>query len=89
MTRNHNIRITRRVTNQKRHTVGYVLTGGQQVTRSRAVQMASSGQISGVRVVNGSSGRYLQSTNSRGLYELPITQQPRRAVRRNSSKQSI
>jgi hypothetical protein len=69
-----NTRITRRLVNSKRHTVGFVLTGGKQVTRSQAIQLASGGNIAGVRVVNGSQGRYLQSTGNTGLYELPIAQ---------------
>lgn len=70
-----NTRITRRLVNTKRHTVGFVLTGGKQVSRSKAIQMASGGHIAGVRVVNGSQGRYLQSTGNTGLYELPVAQQ--------------
>lgn len=79
-------RITRRLVNSKRHTVGFVLTGGQQVSRSQAIQMASSGQIVGVRVVNGSQGRYLQATGNTSLYELPIAQQQSasRASRRST-----
>ncbi len=70
-----NTRITRRLVNTKKHTIGFVLTGGKQVSRSQAIQMASGGHIAGVRIVNGSQGRYLQSTGNTGLYELPTAQQ--------------
>lgn len=65
-------RITRRVVNTKRHTVGFLLNGSTYVTRSQAVNMARSSRISGVRVVRGSQGTYLQSTTSRNLYDLPM-----------------
>jgi hypothetical protein len=64
-----NRRITKRLVNSKRHTVGFVLTGNRRVTRSQAVRMAN--QLSGVRVVRSQSGRYLQSTTDRNLYDLP------------------
>ena len=68
------LRITRRMTDVKKHTTGFVLTGGREVTRHQAVQMANRGQISGVRVIKSASGPYLQSTSNRNLYDLPITQ---------------
>lgn len=66
-------RINRRVVSTKRHTVGYVITGGRQVSREEAVSMALKGQLSGVRVISGPTGEYLQSTTVRSLQELPVT----------------
>lgn len=67
------MRIYRRVVNPKRHTVGYMVSGHGKVTRNQAIKMASKGDISGVRIARGQSGKYLVSTTSKGLYELPIT----------------
>tara|TARA_B100001778_G_scaffold334029_1_gene344084 strand:- start:10337 stop:10612 length:276 start_codon:yes stop_codon:yes gene_type:complete len=66
-------RINRRILNTKRHTVGYIITGGKRVTRDQAVRLARRGQISGVRVVNGPTSAYIQSTTKRSLQDLPIT----------------
>lgn len=63
--------IIKRVVNNKRHTVGFILSGNRKVTRSEAVRMARSSRIRGVRVVSGSQGTYLQSTTDRNLYDLP------------------
>lgn len=67
-------RITRRIIDSKKHTQGFILQGGRRVSRSEAVTMASSGKISGVRIVNGPHGSYLQSVGTRGLYDLPVEQ---------------
>jgi len=65
-------RINRRIVNTKRHTVGYIITGNERISRSQAVRMAGSGELSGVRVVGGGSQSYIQSTNNdRRLYDLP------------------
>lgn len=66
-------RINRRVLNTKRHTVGYVITGNKQVTRSQAVTLAQRGQLSGVRIVKNGKTSYLQSTTKRSLQDLPVT----------------
>lgn len=66
-------RIVRRVTTVKRHTLGYMLTGGKYVSRSQAINLAKSNKISGVRVINRRDGGYLVSTGSKNLYDLPIT----------------
>tara|TARA_Y100000310_G_scaffold146708_1_gene146018 strand:+ start:463 stop:675 length:213 start_codon:yes stop_codon:yes gene_type:complete len=66
------MRIYRRVVTPKRHTVGYMISGHGKVTRNQAVKMASKGDISGVRVARGRTGKYLVSTTSRKLYDLPI-----------------
>lgn len=71
-----NTRITHRIVNSKRHTLGFVLTGGRQITRSQAIDLASKGKITGVRVSRGSQGRYIQSTSDRNLYDLPISKSP-------------
>lgn len=65
------LRITKRVINSKRHTVGFVLNGNRRVSRAEAVRMAQRSMLGGVRVVSSSQGTYLQSTTSRNLYELP------------------
>ena len=66
-------RINRRLVSKKRHTLGYIISGGERITREQAVAMANNGQLSGVRVVNGPSSSYIQSTTQRSLRELPIT----------------
>lgn len=66
------LRISKRVVNTKRHTVGFVLNGKQVVSRSEAVKMARGSKISGVKVVRSSQGTYLQSTTDRNLYDLPM-----------------
>lgn len=63
--------VRRRVVSSKRHTVGFVLSDNQRVTRHQAVQMARRNRINGVRVVSSSQGTYLQSTTNRNLYSLP------------------
>lgn len=68
-----NTYVRKRIINDKRHTVGFVLTGNRRVTRAEAVRLARRSQLSGVRVVNSSQGTYLQSTTSRSLYDLPVT----------------
>ena len=69
------MRINRRIVNVKRHTVGYVLSGGRQVTRKEAIGLAKTGALAGVRIVNGPKGKYLQSTGKRNIHELPETRQ--------------
>lgn len=72
MAANRTSRINRRILNSKRHTVGYVITGGRRVTRDQAVNMAHRGELSGVRVVRGTRSEYIQSTTSRSLQDLPV-----------------
>jgi len=61
-------RITRRVVNTKRHTTGYVV-GGEVYSVAQTRNMASRGDIAGVRVV----GRHIQSVPGRKrLSDLPI-----------------
>jgi len=67
------MRIYRRIVSPKRHTVGYMVSGHGRVTRTQAVKMASKGDLRGVRVASGQAGKYLVSTGSRTLYDLPIT----------------
>ncbi len=64
------MRVSRRVINSKQHTVGYVLSNGDRVTRNEAVRLASRGSLDGVRVVQGTP-RYIMSTTDRSLYDLP------------------
>jgi len=87
--------IYKRVVSTKRHTVGYMVTGLGQVSRSEAVRMAKAGKIKGVRVAKGPQGEYITSNTSRNLYSLPVVlanslndrtkRSPRRA---NSSRRS-
>lgn len=63
------LKITRRITNTKRHTTGYVV-GGQNRTVAQTRKMAERGEVSGVRVV----GRHIQSVSGRkNLLDLPST----------------
>ena len=64
-------KINKRIVSTKSHTIGYILTGGKEVTRKQAVTMANRGQINGVRVATGPNGSYIQSSTSRRLYDLP------------------
>lgn len=64
-------RINRVVQNTRRHTIGYVVTGGKTITRDQAVRYARRGQLAGVRVVEAQTP-YLQSTGKRSLQDLPI-----------------
>lgn len=66
-------KINRRIVNTKKHTVGYILSGGKRVTRKQAIGLAHSGKIAGVRVIKGSTGQYLQSTTKKSLQTLPET----------------
>lgn len=71
MAANRTDRINRRILNTKRHTVGFVITGGRRITREQAVVLARRGELSGVRIVRGPTGEYVQSTTSRSLQDLP------------------
>ncbi len=64
------MRVSRRVINSKQHTVGFVLSNGERVSRSEAVRRASRGSLDGVRVVRGTPN-YIMSTTDRSLYDLP------------------
>lgn len=62
-------KITRRIVNTKRHTVGYIV-GGQNRTVAQTRKMASRDEVSGVRVV----GKHVQSVSGRkNLLSLPTT----------------
>ncbi len=67
------MRIYKRVVNPRRHTVGYMVSGHGKVTRKQAVKMAKRGDITGVRVANGKSGKYLVSTTKKTLTDLPVS----------------
>ena len=61
------VRITKRITNTKRHTTGYIIQG-QFHSVSQTKNLASKGAISGVRVV----GNHIQAVNGRKrLSDLP------------------
>ena len=60
-------KITKRIVSKKRHTTGYVV-GGEELSVAKTRQLASRGQISGVRVV----GKHVQSQSGRRrLTDLP------------------
>ena len=62
-------RISRRIVSTKRHTTHYVI-GGQKMTVSQAKQLASKGQLAGVRVV----GNHIQAKlGCTPLHKLPTT----------------
>lgn len=77
--------IKKRIVSTKRHTVGYVLSGGTRVTRAQAVQMAARNEISGVRVVGTGRSRYLQSVARPHLYSLPEAPVQTKALSRKKS----
>lgn len=62
-------RITKRITNSKRHTIGYKIDGKERSV-SQAVRMARQNQIYGVRVV----ANHLQTPpgGRRKLLDLPV-----------------
>ena len=62
-------RITKRITNVKRHTTGYVIDGKERSV-SQAVKMARQNQVYGVRVVS----NHLQTPpgSRRKLLDLPV-----------------
>lgn len=63
------MRVTRRIVNTKRHTTGYVI-GGKSQSVAQARKLASTGRVSGVRVV----GKHIQSIPGRKrLTDLPAT----------------
>lgn len=69
----HQSRISKRITNVRRHTTGFVV-GGRRVTRGQAVKMARRNKIMGVTAKHGVDGWYLSSLpNSEvNLYDLPV-----------------
>jgi hypothetical protein len=62
-------RISRRIVNVKRHTLGYVVNGKSMTVR-QVTQLASRGKVAGVQVV----GNHVQARpGCRRLTRLPIT----------------
>jgi len=70
------MKLKERIVNVKRHTVGYVNGSGHRISRSKAVTLAKKDKIDGVRICHGPSGRYLVSTTSTRLYDLPERVEP-------------
>jgi hypothetical protein len=65
--------IIKRIVSSKRHTEGYLLQNGKQLTKLQAIKEARKGRIAGVRIVNGTEGPYLMTTRGNsGLYNLPV-----------------
>ena len=68
MARNVKKRLYKRVVTPKRHTKGYIATGGEFITVKQALQQTKNDLISGVRVV----GKHIQAEiGSQPLYRLP------------------
>ena len=66
-------RIRKVVVNKKRHTKGFVLEGGERVSRGEAVKLAKRDRLYGVTPRKGSNGWYLTSTpQGKNLYSRPI-----------------
>jgi len=64
-----NMRISRRVVNVKRHTVGYMI-GGKMQSVSQTRRLAAAGRVAGVQVV----GNHVQARpGRRRLSDLPTT----------------
>lgn len=80
--------IKSRIINNKRHTVGYVLGGGQRISRSEAVKMAKANGLSGVRAVRAGGRWYIQSSGSTSLYSLPVVSEVTKKSTRPSVKAS-
>ena len=72
------MRITRRITNARRHTLGFYVqdnNGVDILTRGNVVRMARRGRINTVVAKRGPDGWYVSTTPSaqrRNLYELPV-----------------
>lgn len=72
------LRVTKRVVNTKRHTIGYVAKK-KFYTTSQITRMAKRGQVAGVRVV----GNHIQAPpGARRLIDLPVEVQQKRGNRR-------
>lgn len=64
------LKVTERVVDAKRHTIGYIISGSE-VSRSEAVKLAQRGWIRNARVARGNGGTYIVGDNT-NLYDLPI-----------------
>ena len=62
--------VTGRVVNQKRHTIGYFISG-TAVSRAEAVRLANRGWVDNVAVAKANGKQYIVGKN-RSLYDLPI-----------------
>lgn len=67
------LKIQKRITDSKRHTVGYIVSG-ERKTRGQVVKMARRNQIADVYASKGPNGWYVSSLPSakRNLYELDV-----------------
>ena len=63
-------KVTERIVNTKRHTIGYVINGSE-IDRKEAVRLAELGWIRNARPAKGNGGTYLVGENN-SLYNLPI-----------------
>lgn len=65
--------ITKRVTNAKGHTVGYVVNNNEVITRSEAAKAARNGKVKNAIAKKGRTGWYVQAPfgSDRTLYDLP------------------
>ena len=65
-------RITARIVDTKRHTIGYIVDNNKRATRGEVVKMARRNQLVGVVAKNGVAGWYVSGTPSHGkLEDLP------------------
>lgn len=64
------LKVTERIVNTKRHTVGYVISGAE-ITRKEAVKLAQRGWISNAKSARGNGGTYLVGEDT-NLYDLPV-----------------
>lgn len=65
------MKISARVVNKKRHTLGYVLNDGQTYTRNQTVKLVRTGKVDNARVIKSPTyGNHLMGMG-RSLYSLP------------------
>jgi len=67
------MKITKRIVNTKRHTIGFVINNNKRVSRGEAAKLARRGKIEGVTAKKGLDGWYIASLPNSGnvLYNLP------------------
>ena len=65
--------ITKRISNVKGHTTGFIINNNKRVTRGEAVRLARRNKIDGVVAKKGRDGWYIATPPSatRKLYDLP------------------
>lgn len=81
------MKVTKRLTSIKRHTIGY-LVGGRYRTRREAVQLALQGRIEGVAVRYSAGGNAFIASLPGGenLYDLPVRIEDRTKASRRAAR---